>query len=187
MTSEALPRGRRSDRWVIAIALGIGAVLGQAGGMVGHGPAQNVLWAMSSVGLVVGCILVGAHQARGGNDLVAAGFATLAIGEALIWAGGPVTGPGGRTSFAGGVLFYVPALLLISVPRGLPLMVRLTGAIGVLPWALYAALFLTGRDPSPTGAIAIAGYILLTAAVVGWIIAVVRSSPKALHRPETDG
>jgi hypothetical protein len=80
-----------------------------------------------------------------------------------------------EVSFAAATLYYVPALLMISLPVGLPRWWRAFGVLAAVPFGLYAFLFLLGREPSSQGVPAIAGYILLTIAVVGWIVSVIGS------------
>ena len=164
----------KGERWLIVTGLAVGAALGQAGGFAGPGAAQNVLYAVSSVGLVWAVVLLAIRYGRDGANFVAGGFALLAAAEMIIWAGGPASAPGGAASFAAGALFYVPALLLISLPPVLPIAVRALGALAAVPFGAHAIAFLTGRGPSPSGGLAIAGYILFTASVVGWIVVVVR-------------
>jgi hypothetical protein len=67
------------QRKIIATGLLIGAGCGQAGGFVGPGPAQDALWAMSSVGLVHACVLLALTYLRAGKDAIAAGPATAAV------------------------------------------------------------------------------------------------------------
>ncbi|HEX2154323.1 MAG TPA: hypothetical protein VHL52_10135 [Acidimicrobiia bacterium] len=173
--STQIPARRWTAEPKLTVAgLAVGAVLGQVGGALGVGTAQTVLFAVSSIGLAVGAIMLAFRHLRRGETLVAAGFIILAVAETMIWTGG---GPeqGGESAFAGATLFYVPALLMVSLPTAFPAWVRALGAAAAIPFGIHAALFLLGAEPTSQGAQAIAGYILLTLAVVGWIVSVVRS------------
>ncbi|MEX1004470.1 MAG: hypothetical protein WD156_03770 [Acidimicrobiia bacterium] len=168
-----------SRRWtavskVTVAGLVVGAVLGQVGGAIGIGTAQTILFATSSVGLTVGVALMAVRHLRRGQVLVGAGFAILAVAETMIWTGG---GPeqGGESAFAGGALFYLPALLMISLPAAFPWWVRAVGSLAAVSFGIHAYLFLLGVEVTSQGLPAIVGYVLLTLAVIGWVVSVVRS------------
>lgn len=174
VTTQAPPRRRAAATKVTVASLVVGAVLGQVGGALGVGTNQTVLFAVSSVGLTVGAVLLAVRHLERGDALVAAGFAILAVAETMIWtAGGPQHG--GEAAFAGATLFYVPALLMISLAAAFPSWVRAVGTLAAIPFGIHASLFLLGAEPTSQGVPAIAGYVLLTLAVLGWIVALVRS------------
>ncbi|MGH8871067.1 MAG: hypothetical protein ACRDWS_03745 [Acidimicrobiia bacterium] len=174
-----IPTKALSRRWTAAskvtiAGLVVGAVLGQVGGALGVGTAQTVLFATSSVGFTVGAVLLAARHLGRSEVLVGAGFAILAVAETMIWtAGGPEQG--GEASFAGATLFYVPALLMISLPVVFRSWVRVVGALAALSFGIHAYLFLLGAEPTSQDIPALVGYVLLTLALVGWIVSVVRS------------
>ncbi len=172
--TTASPRRWTGPSQVVVAGLVIGAVLGQVGGALGTGIAQTFLFAASSVGLTAGAILLALRHLERQEPLVAGGFAILAMAEMILWTGG---GPqqGGEASFAVGTLYYVPALLMISLPAGLPRWARAFGVLAAIPFGLHAILFLLGREPTSQGLPAIIGYVLLTLAVIGWIVSVIRS------------
>lgn len=87
-----------------------------------------------------------------------------------MWAG---IGTGGEASFAAAVLFFAPALLLISLPPRFALWARIAGALATVPFGIYAGIFLLGGNPAEV--LEIAGYLLLSVAVIGWAVDVVRS------------
>ena len=160
--------GWPSARWVVAGGFAVGVVLGQAGGFFKPGPAQNVLFALSSLGLVAGAPVMAIRQGQLRRFLVAAGFGVLPVAEMMIWSGGP----GNAGSFAGAVMFYVPALLLISVPAGLPMACRVLGIVAAIPWLAYSGAYLIAGQA--VLAIQIAGYLLFSAAAIGWLVVAVR-------------
>jgi hypothetical protein len=160
------------------LGLAAGAGFGQAGNMVPMGAAQNVLWALSSLGLVVSNVLLSTAYHRGKNELVAAGFLLLAIGEMIIWSGGHMGEPGAKASFTAGLLFQVPALFLISVPKVLPIWVRALGILAASCFARQAFDYLMLWSPSTSSVFVIVGYIGLTLAFIGYIIEVARTKPE---------
>jgi len=168
-----------SRRWtgeqvIIAGGLLVGVVFGMAGNIPPEGWLQNLLFAVSSIGLAVVAVLLALREARHGANLVAAGFAIFAVAEIIIWVGGRTTGPASEAPFAAATLFYVPALLLISVPPRFALWARAAGALAAVPFGVYAVVFLLGGNPAEVQQIA--GYLLLSVAVIGWAVDVVRSA-----------
>lgn len=165
------------DRILIVVGLAIGAVLGFGGNFIHVGPAQNVVYAISSLGIIMGSARFAAWFARQGRDTVAVGFALLALAEGVILSGGTPSDPGASASFAAGTALYAVALLLASLPPAFPLWTRIVGALAAVPFAVHALLQLLGRSPDPSGPLASIGYVLLILAIVGWIITVLRAAP----------
>ena len=168
-----------TERAVAVTAVGglaVGAVLGLLGDRLPLGAAHVLLLLVSSVGLVVGTMLLAIWHLRRGRVLVGAGFAVLTVAELMVWAGG---GPlvGDDASFAAAVAFYVPALLLIGLPPVLPVWSRLAAALATVPFGALATITLTGGTPPPP--LQDAGYGLLTVALVGWAVDVLRESRPA--------
>ncbi|HLE97826.1 MAG TPA: hypothetical protein VI997_10685 [Candidatus Thermoplasmatota archaeon] len=156
------------ERWVIAIGMAVGIVLGIGGGIVTPGPLQTLMWAVSSVGLVVAGPLLALRNVRAGRPIVASGFAVFVVAEMVLWAGGLPGTAGYAASFSAGALFYVPAFLMISLPAGYPIWARLLGAAAAVPFAAHAFIFLTGGTPSEM--LQAIGYPVMSAASVGWIL-----------------
>lgn len=159
------------DRAMIVGGLLVGVVLGQAGGFLGPGPAQNMAYALSSIGLVVGAGLLTARTAALGRTASAVGFGLVAVAEIAIWSGGP----GATAALAAGALFSAPALLLVSSPRLLPAWVRVAGGVTAVAWAIYAAAYLLDPAATPSMTLQVAAYILLSVTVLGWAIETARS------------
>ena len=167
--------GWTSERAVIVGGLLVGVVLGLAGNISEEGALQNQLLVVSSIGLTVASVLLALREARHDADLVAAGFAVFAIAEIVLWTGGtPDRVEGIGTSFPAAMAFYVPALLLISLPSRFALWSRIAGALAAIPFGIYAVMYLIGVDQPPE-VLEAAGYLLLTVAVIGWVVDVVRS------------
>jgi hypothetical protein len=146
---------------LIAAALALGAGFGFGGNFLPPTP-QIVAHALSSVGLAVGCLTLALAFAPQRRELVSAGLLVLAMCEIVMWNNGP-QGDFSDAAVADAFMFFTPALLLISIPRGFPMWSRIAGF-----------LFLIGDPPSESSPYAIVGYTLLTIAVIGWIVTVVR-------------
>jgi hypothetical protein len=167
------------DRTLTVAGFAVGAAFGFAGGIVGPGGAQHVLYAISSAGLIVGCLLATLSAYERGMRVRAAGFACLALAEAVMHSG--TGGANAQSAFAGGALLYVPALLLIAVEAGLSPITRAAGALAALPFGVHAIAFYLGADVSNAGPLAQGGYAVLTLAIIGWIVAALRApSPRAI-------
>ena len=161
-----------STRTLIVASLAVGAVLGFGGNFLA-GTAQIVAHGISSIGLVVATALLALSFLRRGRDAVAAGYVLLTIAEIVLWNNGR-EGEIAETSFATSVLFYAPALLLISLPPAFPVWSRVAGALSGLAFGAHGGLFLLGSPQPSDGPLAGAGYALLTVALVGWIVATLR-------------
>lgn len=180
MTATSIAAGSRrwtGERATIAGGLLIGVVLGMTGNIPAEGWLQTMLFATSSIGLTVGAVLLVLREGRHGADLVAAGFGIFTVAEIIIWVGGGPTGPGGEAAFAAATLFYVPALLLISAPPRFAFWARAAGALAAVPFGIHAVVFLLGGKPAEI--LEIAGYVLLSVAVIGWAVDVFRPSQAA--------
>ena len=165
-------------RFITASALAVGAFFGLLGSMLTPGPTQNGSWEISSIGLIVGAALLAARLARNNQVDAATGFALFAIAEAVMSSGtAAAPGPGAMPAFGAGVALYVPALLLVSLPRGFPIWSRVAGTLAAVPFLAEAVLVFDNRPQPPTGSLPSAGYALMTIAIVGWIIQVVRTAP----------
>ena len=158
--------------WITAGALTVGAVLGFGGNFAPVGAVQDLLYALSASGLVLGAILLALEHAAMGHRLAASGFAILALGESRLL--NPTDAPGGEASFAAGVLLYVPALLLIALSPWTARWTRVVGALAAVPFAVHALAYFGGAAVETDGPIPSVGYALLTATIVGWIITVLR-------------
>jgi hypothetical protein len=163
---------------VVAAGFAVGALLGMGGNFLPAGPAQATAYGISSLGLILGSVLFAARFARQGRDVVAAGFAVFALAEAILISQG-MAGDAGRAAFATGVAIYALALPLVSLPAALPIWARLAGGLAAVPFAAHALLHWLGQAPDPAGPLASVGYVLLTVAVVGWIVRALRAPAAA--------
>ena len=171
------------ERILIVVGLATGAVLGFGGNFLPAGSPKNIAYVLSSLGIIMGSALLAAWFARQGKSTVAVGFALLALAESISLSGifllaSAPTFPGAYT-FAAGVALYAVALPLVSVPSAFPLWARIIGTLAAIPFAAHSLLWLLGRSPAPSGPLASIGYVLLTVAIVGWMITVLRAAPSS--------
>lgn len=158
--------------WLIAGALAVGAVLGFGGNFAPVGPVQDLMYALSAAGLVLGAVLLAVEHAAWGHVLPASGFAILALGESRLL--NPTDAPGAEASFAAGLLLYVPALLLIALSPWAPRWTRAVGALAAVPFAAHALAYFAGAAVQTDGLMPSVGYTLFTLAIIGWTITVLR-------------
>jgi hypothetical protein len=70
---------------------------------------------------------------------------------------------------------YVPALWLIGVPAGLWLWLRIIVVLASIPFGVAAAKIFWGHIIPSTSPLPGIGYGLLTLAIIGWIISILRN------------
>lgn len=162
------------SKGIVIVGLTVGGGLGFSGSLVSPGAAQDTLYAVSAVGLILAATLLAVEHASSGRRLAAAGFALLALGETRLL--NPTEAPGADAAFAVGVMLYAPGLFLIALSSWAPRWARATGAAAAVFFAAHALVYFGGTTLDATGPVASIGYGLLTVTVVGWAITVFRSA-----------
>lgn len=175
------------ERIVAAGGVLAGAGLGFAGGLVSVGPVQDVLYLLSSLGFIAGLAVLCLRSHAAGHLLHAAGFLILALGEVAMTSGfNRAADPNSTGAFAAGVALYAPGLLLVSLPRGQPLVARIAGALAALPFGAHGVLRSAGVNLDYQDTTAMVGYGLLTVAIFGWVWALFRNpAPSAAKGTRT--
>lgn len=169
---------------ILAVAgLATGVVFGLSGSFAGASTLANILYAISSIGLILACAILALHFFRKENDLIATGFLVFAIGEAVMHTGTAAGDTGGQAAFAAGMSLYLPGLLLISIPKYFPLWVRLAGIATVIPFAVAAFTVFAGGQALPSDGIVGAGYGLLSLTITGWVISFLSRNTAASPSP----
>ena len=159
---------------IACLGLATGAIFGMSGSMVANPILQTVLYEISSIGLVIAFALLTIKFIREQKDFLAAGFLLFAIAEAVMTSGAALGQIGGQASFGAGIAFYVPALLLLSIPKGFPLWIRIAGIATTIPFAISASKIFLGEVLLSTSSIVGAAYGLLVLTIIGWIITLIR-------------
>lgn len=160
--------GLRAGR-LAAVALVIGAALGMAGTFVPSDATRALLWGIDGIALVVGTTLLGVLRARRGQDLLAAGFLVFAFGETLVVGTSAMDLHSGAPLFAAGAGLWAASLALVSVVRGMPMLVRVTGAVAAVLLAWVAVTIFVGGALSPLSRpLPFFAYPFLAATLVGW-------------------
>ncbi|MES2627127.1 MAG: hypothetical protein V4628_17705 [Pseudomonadota bacterium] len=157
-------------RVIAAIGLTIGAVLGLTGSLVTSATLRGLCWGIDGTALVVATALLTIYHLRQGNDLLASGFLVFAVGEGVILSGAamnPITAS--IPSFGAGAAMWSAALVLISVPRVFPIVVRILGLIASLLFLITALQIFAGGALTPlSNPLPFFAYPFLVATLLGW-------------------
>jgi uncharacterized membrane protein (UPF0136 family) len=155
---------------IAVVGLVTGAVLGLVGALVTSASVRGLLWGIDGTALVVATALLALYHSRQGNDLVAGGFLVFAIGEGIMLSGAamnPLTGS--IPSFGAGASLWAAALALVSIPRMLPIILRVLGLITSLLFLITALQIFAGRALTPlTTPLPFFAYPFFVITLLGW-------------------
>ena len=164
----------RTTNFLASIGLAVGAIFGVSGSVITEPTLQIALYEISSIGLLVACVLLAIKFIRQKNDFIGTGFLLFAIGEAVMSAGVALGQMEGQASFGAGMALYVPALLFISIPKGFPLWTRITGVAASIPFTIAASTIFLGGQALSSSPVVGAGYGLLVLTNIGWILTLIK-------------
>jgi hypothetical protein len=170
-----------------SIGLAIGGALGMAGTFAPSASLRGLAWGIDGVALVMACALLTLRFYRMGQDLVASGFLVFAIGEGIVVSGAAMDLAASVPSFGAGIGLWAVALLLISVPRVFPLVVRLLGIVAAILFAVVAGEIFAGVSILPTSRpLPFFAYPVFVATFIGWIWTLMKTPmPSNSERRET--
>ena len=165
-------------RKVAAGGLVIGALLGMAGTFAPSAELRGVAWGIDGTALVVASALLVTHHLRLGHELLAAGFLVFLAGETLIVSGSAMDLEASAPTFAAGSALWAAALALISASPVFPLVVRATGVIAAVLFAVTAVRMFGGAQLTPLSTpLPFYAYPFLAITLFGWAWAHVRTAP----------
>jgi hypothetical protein len=157
-------------RVLASIGLGVGGALGMAGTFAPSASLRGLAWGIDGVALVMASALLTVRFYRMGRDFVAAGFLVFAVGEGIIVSGAAMDLAASVPSFGAGSGLWAVALLLISIPRDFPLMVRLLGLAAAILFVVTACQIFAGVQILPTSRpLPFFAYPIFAATLIGWI------------------
>ena len=161
---------REAQRQIAApCGLVVGAICGVAGTFVSSASLRGLLWGIDGVALVIAGALLTIYHFSRGNDLVASGFLVFVAGETLVLATASAPLNSSGPVFASGASLWAASLVLVSVPRVMPLWVRIVAIVAAVLFAVVSAQLFLGQPlnalsrPLPFFA-----YPLLAATMMGW-------------------
>jgi hypothetical protein len=177
-----LPEDHMSDERpskVAPLCLIIGALLGLAGSFAPTASLRGLAWGIDGTVLIVGAAVLSVYFMRRGQDILAAGFLVFIAGEALVVSGSAMSLEASGPSFAAGAALWAAALVLISVPKVMPLPVRALGGIAALLLAGTALQVFAGRSLNPLSEpLPFVAYPFLVFTMFGWAGWCLRATPR---------
>ena len=172
----------REERLLLVAAAGlvIGAVLGMAGTFASSASLRGLAWGIDGTALVVATALLGLHHLRRGDPYLAAGFVVFMAGETLIVSGSAMEFTAVGPTFAAGAALWSASLALVSSTPVMPRLVRATGAIAAVLFAVTAARMFSGVELTPLSEpLPFFAFPFLAETLVGWAWAHVRPSARS--------
>jgi hypothetical protein len=156
-------------RLVASVGLTVGAVFGIAGTFAPSAALRGLAWGLDGTAIVMASALLTVHHVRRGNELAAAGFLVLAIGEGLILSGAAMDLVASAPIFAAGVALWAASLALVSTSNVMPAWIRGVGFIAALLFTVVAALMFSGQALTPLSSpLPFFAYPFFAATLVGW-------------------
>jgi len=147
-----------------------------AGTFAPSAPLRGLAWGVDGVALVMASALLTLVFHRKGEDLVAAGFLVFAVAEGLILSGAAMGLAASVPSFGAGTSLWALVLVLISIPRVFPPLVRLLGLFAAVLFGVTAVRIFAGIPVMPTKApLPFYAYPVLVATLAGWIWTLVKA------------
>ena len=154
---------------VAAAGLVIGALFGMAGTFAPTAELRSLAWGTDGIALVVASALLALHHVRRGDVQLAAGFLVFLAGETLIVSGSAMDLAASAPSFAAGTGLWSAALALVSATPIMPKVVRVTGTIAGILFAVTAAGIFGGAGLTPlSNPLPFYAYPFLAMTLFGW-------------------
>jgi len=153
------------------ICLIIGALLGLAGSFAPSASLRGLAWALDGTVLVVAAATLAIHFLRFGQYSLAAGFLVFIAGQALVASGSAMALEASGPSFAAGAALWAAALVLISLPKVMPLPVRVLGCVAALLLAATALQVFAGGNLTPLSKpLPFFAYPFFVLTLLGWAL-----------------
>jgi hypothetical protein len=140
---------------------------------------RGIVWGLDGTAIVLGAALLAVHHIKLGNEQLAAGFIVFIAGQTLVVSGSAMELSASSATFGAGVGLWAAGLALVSASSVQPILVRVTGAIASVMFAVTALQIYGGiavtplSEPLPFGA-----YPFLVFTLFGWAWLHYRSGPE---------
>lgn len=160
----------RNDRlaMIAAFSLVLGGLLGLTGSF---SPAtiRGIAWGLDGIALVLGALLLAVHHIKLGNEQLSAGYLTFVAGQTLVVSGSAMDLAASTPSFGAGVGLWAAGLALVSTDSTMPLIVKVTGAIASIMFAIVAIQIFGGSALTPLSKpLPFNAYPFLVLTLFGW-------------------
>ena len=134
---------------LVPICLVLGALLGLAGSFSPTPSLRGLAWGLDGTLLVLAAAMLIIHCLRLQADRLAAGFLVFMVGQTLVLSGSAMSLEASGPLFGAGAGLWATALILISLPKGMPTLARVSGLLAAMLFALTALQILAGRALTP--------------------------------------
>ncbi|HVY08420.1 MAG TPA: hypothetical protein VHB46_20785 [Burkholderiales bacterium] len=134
---------------VAPVCLVLGALLGLAGSFAPTDSLRGIAWGLDGTLLVVAAALLAVYCLRRNLELLAAGFLVFIAGQALVVSGSAMSLEASSPLFAAGAALWAASLVLISIPRVMPMLGRASGAVAAVLFAATSLQIFFGRSLTP--------------------------------------
>lgn len=152
-----------------AIGLLTGCILGMAGSFAPSDVARNILWTIDSCGLILAAALLGLFLSKKGHDIAAGGFLIFAIAETVVFFSCAGELSANIPAFGTGLCLWALSIAVVSSQKLFPLLVRGTGLISALLFAITGLLIFTGHPATAlTKPLPFFAYPFYAATLAGW-------------------
>jgi len=140
-----------------------------AGSFAPSDSLRSLFWGLDGIGLIVAGALLVVYYFRKGYDAAAAGFLIFTIGEALILSSSAINPDANVSSFGAGTALWSASLSLIGFQKVFPILVRCTGFIASILFAVVSIqLFLGYPLNALTKPLPFYAYPFFAVTLFGW-------------------
>ena len=161
-----------------SIGLFIGAAFGMLGSFVSSTSLRGLAWGIDGIGLVLASGLLTIHYFRKGLDLTAAGFLIFAIGQSLVLSSSGMSFDEYDYSFGAGTGLWATSLIVISVQKTFPAIVRIAGLIAAILFAIVSVQILATQPLNAlTKPLPFYAYPIFVVTILGWAWTLIRKHP----------
>ena len=134
-----------SGSTLASTCLVLGALLGMAGTFVPSESLRGLAWGLDGALLVTAAAILSVQFFRQQQDMVAAGFLVFMVGQCLVLSTAPMSLEAGRPAMASGAMLWAASLVMVSLPRVMPTLVRALGLVACPLFAAFAVQVFSGR------------------------------------------
>jgi hypothetical protein len=156
-------------RTIASVGLFTGGIFGITGSFVSSASLRGLAWGLDGVGLILAGALLTIYYFRKGHDTLGAGFLIFIVGEGLILSCNAIDLNENASSFGAGTSLWATSLALISFQNMFPRVVRLTGFIAAVLFAVVSVQIFTGHAVNAlTKPLPFYAYPFFAATIFGW-------------------
>ena len=158
-----------------ATGLIIGCLLGVAGSFVPSVTIRSIAWALDSAAIILASSLLTLYYFKKGEEITAAGFLNFAIAETVIFSSSALDLNANIPSFGAGSFLWAISLVVISLQKVFPLVVRLAGLVAAVLFIIVSFLILTGHPLNAlTKPLPFYAYPFFALTLLGWAWALLK-------------